>query len=323
MKSFAVKHKDLDIRLASRSGGCFTAISDYVLEQGGVVYGCYLNEQLVAVHGRATTKEERNRFRGSKYVQSDKRDTFLQVKQDLKNGLFVLFSGTTCEVAGLRAFLKNVDSTRLILVDILCHGVPSPLLWEKYKEYCQNKVGSPASAANFRDKRKFGWASHFETLRFQSGKEYSSKDYACIFYSHYGLRPSCYHCRYKNINHPSDFTLADCWGIGKNMPRFDDNKGVSLLLVNTEKAQILFDSINTCFDYKEVDIKDYMQLPLRSACHVNNNKRSRFWKELATNSFSYIVNKYGANSKEERIKKIVNTIFPSSLKDKLKTILGR
>lgn len=323
MKSFAVKHKYIDIRLASRSGGCFTAISDYVLERGGVVYGCQLDNKLVAVHSRATTKMERNNFRGSKYVQSDKKDTFKQVKNDLKNGLLVLFSGTTCEVAGLKAYLSNVDCKNLILVDILCHGVPSPLLWEKYKAYCETKVGSPATAADFRNKRKFGWASNLETVWFQGGKEYSSKDYACIFYSHYGLRPSCYHCHYKSINHPSDFTLADCWGIDQNMPEFNDNKGVSLLLVNTDKAKSIFEIINSNLCYREVEIKNYMQLPFRSACHVNEKKRIQFWKEVEIKPFSYVVKKYGSKSTEEKIKSIVNAIFPSVIKNRIKQILGR
>lgn len=323
MRAFAVKHKDLETRLASRSGGCFTAISDYVLERGGVVYGCRLNSDLVAVHDRAETKEERNAFRGSKYVQSDKRDTFMHVKTDLKSGRWVLFSGTTCEVAGIKSFLSHTDCSKLVLVDIVCHGVPSPLLWEKYKSYCESKVGSPASAADFRNKRKFGWASNLETIWFQGGKEYSAKDYACIFYSHFGLRPSCYHCPYKSIHHPSDFTLADCWGIDENIPSFNDNKGVSLLLVNTEKAERIFEGINKSLEYIEVDIQKYLQLPFRSACHVNENKRTRFWKEVSSRPFSFVVNKYGSNSREEKIKRIVNRVCPPSFKGKLKRLLGR
>ena len=323
MKSFAVKHKDLDVRLNSRSGGCFTAISDYVLEQDGTVYGCQLNNELVAVHGRATSKEERNKFRGSKYVQSDKNEVFTNVRRDLSDGRWVLFSGTTCEVAGIKSFLSNTDCSKLILVDILCHGVPSPLLWEKYKDYCEAKVGSPISAADFRDKRKFGWASHLETIRFRGGKEYSSKDFASIFYAHLGLRPSCYHCPYKSINHPSDFTLADCWGIDRHLPSFNDNKGVSLLLVNTEKAARVFGMVCSALSYIEVDINDYMQLPLRQACHINERKRRKFWTEVQSKPFSEIVEKYGADSREERIKKIVNAICPPVFKDRLKKLLGR
>ena len=323
MKSFAVKHKNLDIRLSSRSGGCFTAISDYVLEQGGTVYGCQLNEGLVAVHERATTKEERNRFRGSKYVQSDKNSTFVNVKEDLKAGRWVLFSGTTCEVTGIQSFLANTDCSKLILVDILCHGVPSPLLWEKYKEYWEDKMGSPASAADFRDKRKFGWASNLETIWFQDGKECSSKDYASIFYSHLGLRPCCYHCPYKSINHPSDFTLADCWGIDCHLPSFNDNKGVSLLLINTEKATKMFDVVCSDLNYIEVNVNNYMQLPLRQSCRVNEKKRKQFWMEVQSKPFSLIVEKYGANSREERIKNIINAICPPAFRYTLKKLLGR
>ena len=323
MKSFAAKHKKLDVRLASRSGGCFTALSDYVLGKGGIIYGCQLDYELRAVHNRATNKDERNHFRGSKYVQSDKKDIFIQVKADLMSGLWVLFSGTTCEVVGLKSFIGKIDCSKLLLVDILCHGVPSPLLWQKYKKFCEDKIGSPAETADFRDKRKFGWASHLETIRFQDGKLYSSKDYACIFYSHYGLRPSCYHCPYKSIDHPSDFTLADCWGIDQQMEEFNDNKGVSLLLVNSGKAIALFNEINSCLDYVEVNIKNYMQLPFRMACHVNGTKRERFWQEVKVKPFAYMVSKYGENSREEKMKRLVNALFPISLKNRLKKILGR
>ena len=170
MKSFAVKHNNLDVRLDSRSGGCFTAISDYVLDNGGTVYGCKLNENLIAVHERATNKEERNRFRGSKYVQSDKKEAFVRGKRDLQDGRWVLFSGTTCEVAGLKSYLANTDCSKLILVDILCHGVPSPLLWEKYKAYCEAKVGSPALAGIFAISENSAGLPTLKRFRFKVGR---------------------------------------------------------------------------------------------------------------------------------------------------------
>lgn len=325
MKAYAVKHRDIETRLASRSGGVFTAITDRVLLKGGVVYGCRLDEQFVAIHDRATTREERDSFRGSKYVQSDKKNSFRQVKEDLNVGLDVVFSGTTCEVAGLERYLQGVDTSKLILVDILCHGVPSPLLWSKYLVYCQIKCASSGEIikADFRNKKKYGWASNLETLFFSSGEEYSANDYASIFYSHYGLRPSCYKCPYKSIAHSSDFTLADCWGIDKREPDFNDNKGVSLLLINSAKAEHIFADISSELDYLEVNIKDYMQLPFRQSCKLNVKRRIRFWHEFETEPFSFIVKRYGAGSIEERIKKIVNFIFPSFLKDKIKLILGR
>lgn len=323
MKAYAIKHKDLNVRMESRSGGVFTAISDYVLERNGVVYGCYLDENQYVRHGRFENSKGRDLCRKSKYVQSDKQNTFRQIKKDLQEKRFVLFSGTTCEVAGVKSYLESVDCSRLILVDILCHGVPSPLLWEKYKEYCEKKMGRKIKSADFRNKKMFGWASNNETITFQDDTQYHSRDFACIFYSHYGLRPSCYHCPYKSINHPTDFTLADCWGIDKDIPTFNDNKGVSLLLVNSPKAQDIFVYIKRELDYKEVDIRKYMQLPFRKPCSVNQRRRKVFWKNVETKSFEDIVSKYGNNSVEERIKRIINSVCTPTLRHGLKRLLGR
>ena len=137
------------------------------------------------------------------------------------------------------------------------------------------------------------------------------------------MRPSCYVCPYKSLEHPSDFTLADCWGIGRNMPAFNDNRGVSLLLINSEKAEKIFELINVCVDYIEIDIEKYMQRPLREPCRVNPIKRKAFWNDVSQRSFAYIVNKYGANSREEQIKRLANMFLPSSLKFWLKKKLGR
>ena len=126
-----VKHEDLKTRLSSRSGGVFTALTDIILNEGGRVYGVKLNGDFIALHAHADNFEERDLFRGSKYVQSDKGDTFLSVERDLRDGKKVLFSGTPCEVAGILAFLnaKKVSLDNLITVDIVCHGTPSPKVW--------------------------------------------------------------------------------------------------------------------------------------------------------------------------------------------------
>lgn len=322
MKSYVVKHKDLEIRLASRSGGIFTAISDLILDKDGVVYGCRINDVFQAEHDRAETRSARDKFRGSKYVQSDKSKIFKKVKEDLKNGKMVLFSGTSCEVNGLISFLGG-GMRNLVTMDIVCHGVPSPLLWSKYLKYVEEKYNSKVHDVQFRNKQKFGWSSHYESIKFDTGMEYDSRDYASIFYSHLGLRPSCYHCPFKNTSHPADITIADCWGIEKKRPDFNDNKGVSLVLINTEKGFELFHSISKDIDFFECDIHDYMQLPLRKPCSVSLNRRGRFWKEVNSKPFSYIVKKYGNESLEEKLKKLVRALVPKSFVGLLKRMLGR
>lgn len=164
--AYAARHKDMDEIMKSRSGAAFAAISDYVLENGGIVYGAGYAEHFRVVHKRAITKEQRDEFRGSKYVQSDLRGVFRQVKQDLKGGLQVLFSGTPCQTAGLNSFIGRKLRTNLILVDIVCHGVPSPYLWRDYLAYIEKKHGDKIAWVNFRDKELFGWAAHRETFKF-------------------------------------------------------------------------------------------------------------------------------------------------------------
>lgn len=134
-KSYLVKHKKYHIRIKSRSGGVFTAVSDVVIDRGGVVYGCAVNKNYQVNHSRIATKEERNRFRGSKYVQSNLKNTFNEVKEDLISGKLVLYSGTGCQIAGLKSFLIDIDTTNLYTVDIVCHGVPSPRILNDFLEY--------------------------------------------------------------------------------------------------------------------------------------------------------------------------------------------
>ncbi len=153
---YAVKHKEESVRMASRSGGIFTAISDIVLREGGVVYGCALDRKFRASHIRAETKEERDRMRGSKYVQSDMADTMKNIRKDLEAGRRVLFSGTSCQVAGLYSFLGKDYGELLFCMDILCQGVPSPLVWERYLQWQQELNGMECTDVNF---RKIGRAS--------------------------------------------------------------------------------------------------------------------------------------------------------------------
>ena len=173
-KVYAVKHKDEEIRAASRSGGIFTALSDLTLVNGGIVYGCVLTEDFTAVHIRAENVAERNRMRGSKYIQSRLGDTFKNVQKDLDTGKSVLFSGTSCQVAGLKQFLKK-EYSNLFCVDIVCHGVSSPLVWEKYLRWQEQKNhGKKVIKVDFRNKNQFGWRDHVETLWFDNGINISS-----------------------------------------------------------------------------------------------------------------------------------------------------
>lgn len=290
-KAYAVKHKDELTRAASRSGGIFTALSDLVLLDNGIVYGCILTDDFSAVHIRAESVEERNKMRGSKYIQSKLKETFKNVKIDLERKRKVLFSGTSCQVAGLKGFLEK-EYDNLICVDIVCHGVPSKKVWEAYLTWQEQKNHSRVINVNFRNKRKFGWRNHIETITFHNGRTVSSQIFKNLFYGHTILRPSCYECPYKSIMHPGDITIADYWGIEKAVPEFDDNKGVSLVLVNNEIGEKVFGCVKENLTWKQTKLEDCLQPPLKSPFPKPQN-REEFWKDFENKSFGFVTKKYG------------------------------
>lgn len=289
-KVYAVKHKDEATRADSRSGGIFTALSDQVLSNSGVVYGCVLTDDFDAVHIRSDNTEERNRMRGSKYIQSKLGDTFKNVKADLDAQRSVLFSGTSCQVAGLEKYLGR-EYDNLFCVDIVCHGVPSPKVWDAYLRWQEQKNHSKVVRADFRNKREFGWHDHVETLGFENGKSTSSKVFKELFYGHMVLRPSCYECPYKSVMHPGDITIADYWGIEKAAPEFDDNKGVSLVLVNNGVGERFFEKVKERLLWKQTKLENSLQPPLKAPFPKPEN-REQFWSDFENKSFGYIAKKY-------------------------------
>ena len=308
---YAAKHTDLETRMNSRSGGIFTALSDDILEKGGVVYGCILDEHFKAIHVRAETAQERDKMRGSKYIESNLGNTFAQVKKDLESGRYVLFSGTSCQIAGLRSYLSSTYSN-LFCVDIVCHGVPSPKVWEKYLNWQENRINGQCIVTEFRNKKKFGWSSHVETLtiRLLNGKEYTihSEIFKELFYGHNILRPSCYYCPYKTINHPGDITIADYWGIDKAAPGFNDNHGVSLVLINNKVGEQTFKSIKNSITYQTCSLEDSMQ-PSLIRPFLIPKERDEFWRDFRSKSFEYIARKYGGYGNLNKIKHIIKKLI--------------
>lgn len=305
-KVYAVKHRDEEIRAASRSGGIFSALSDDVLEIGGVVYGCILTEDFLAVHVRAETKEMRDKMRGSKYIQSKLGEIYKDVKVELEEGKEVLFSGTSCQVAGLKGFLRK-EYRNLFCVDIVCHGVPSPYVWRQYLKWQENKTGSKVKEVVFRNKKDFGWRAHVETLIMENGKKINAAVFTSLFYSHNILRPSCYECPYKSIVHPGDMTIADYWGIDKAAPEFGDDRGVSLVLINNDKGEKKFEAVKEKVVWKSTRIEDSMQLPL-IAPYPRPDTRDQFWNDFKNNDFKYIVKAYGDNRLNSKLKKKLGAV---------------
>lgn len=284
-----VKIRDQEERKTSRSGGMFIAMANHIINESGVVYGCKLGENLEVHHSRGKTKDEIDEFKGSKYVKSNLKNVYSEVKEDLMQEKKVLFSGTSCEISGLNATLKNVDTSNLYTCDIICHGVPSPLIYQEFIKFMENKEDDKILNINFRDKN-FGWGAHKETLIFKD-KKVTTNYYTELFYSHNMLRPSCYNCQFSNMDRVSDITIGDFWGIEKENEKFYDDNGISLILVNTLKGQKIFEDIIENIHYIPVYSQHYMQHNLQYPS-VKPENRERFWKEYKQNGFEYIMNKY-------------------------------
>lgn len=307
LEVYAAKNINDEVRLSSSSGGVFTAISDYILEKNGIVFGALINEKMEVVHQKVTTKKERDKLRGSKYVQSNLRGVFRDVKSLLKDGNTILFTGTPCQIDGLKGYLKNQDTSRLLLCDIVCHGVPSPLIFKEYIDFIQKKTNNTLIDYKCRDKSN-GWHIHTEKAIFLNGKEDNTSSflriYKNLFYSHNILRPACHNCKYTNLNRSSDLTISDFWGIEKSMPDFDDNKGISLLLINSEKGRKCFEDIIENIEYRISNTKDCLQPQLIKPTEASI-ERENFWKDYNKFGFKYISNKYGSNDFISKVKRKV------------------
>ena len=239
--------------LTSSSGGIFPVLAEKFVSEGGEICGAQLDEECKVVHSFVERVENLHRIRGSKYVQSELYSIFDDVKSELEDGRRVLFSGTPCQIAGLKAYLRK-DYDGLYLVDIACHGVPSPGLWDKYRSTMEKRFGSKLRAVDFRDKSD-GWRQYNIKYVFHDKEilepRMNDPDMA-LFLQDMSLRPSCYECRFRNGNSGSDLTLADLWSVETVCPQMNDDKGVSAVLVNTEKGRELFDSISSMLTLSEI-----------------------------------------------------------------------
>lgn len=255
--AYAAYNLDSDIRWQSTSGGVFTALCTWILDRGGVVFGAVYNEDFTVRHCMIDRKAELWRLRGAKYAQSDLADCFSQVKTCLTHGQHVLFSGTPCQVVGLQKYLGKSWDT-LLLVDVVCHGVPSPAVWKQYIQYrsLQDAHGAIPNTINLRSKET-GWPGYSIRFDYEGGAFYSAKNnvdpYLRAFVGDLCLRPSCYECRFKGISRISDFTLADYWGIEGQFPELHDGKGTSLVFIHSSKANTIWEDISSIMRWQKVD----------------------------------------------------------------------
>lgn len=313
--AYAARHKDEEEVATSRSGAAFVAISDWILEQDGVVYGVGYENFFRVVHKRAITREERDAFKGSKYVQSDLGSVFSHVKQDLRNGRLVLFSGTPCQTSGLNAYVGKKLRENLFLIDIVCHGVSSPYLWRDYLIYLEKNMGEKIIGVDFRDKQRFGWSAHHETFIFAKAGKVAFK---YLFYQHEMFRYSCAKCHFCNTTRPSDITIGDYWGWEKTDPYINkDDRGVSLVLVNTEKGRHVFDAVREAMYVIPAKLENCLQPNLQYPTRLHP-KRMQFEREYHTRGFVYVMRHYGNIGWKSDVK-----ILWKRLKNKLGSWINR
>ena len=314
---YAVYSKDDSLRMKSSSGGFFSVIAEKVLADDGVVYGAAWDESMNLIHRGIANRENLETIRRSKYVQSDTAQTFKEVQRYLKEGRKVLYCGTPCQLAGLHSFLKGINHKNLVLVDVLCQGVPSPWGFKKYIKEIEADSGLEVVDCNFRTK-KYGWRCGLllllllndERKNKQKKKKLTNENnsYYRAFVRDYFMRPSCYNCQFKN-NHQgyySDITIADFWRIGTQIPLNVDNyeKGISAVMLNNEKGRDFF-----------YQCKDDLKIIERT------------WQEFSTNGGLYSSHK--PNNNDEAFRYLQNhtwketqaKYFPVTFKERLRVNL--
>ena len=253
--AYAAYCKNEECRIKSSSGGIFTQIAEEILKMGGVVFGAAFDADWTVHHIAVDTCDGLEQLRGSKYLQSRTEDTFQEVKKNLEQGRTVLYSGTPCEIEGLKSYLgKEYDA--LYTQDLICHGSPSPKLWKKYLAYQEKKNNAKVQEVSFRHK-KYGWGNYCLFLGFSNGVKLFDRAaknwYMQMFVQDLCLRPSCYQCAFKKMNRASDLTLADFWGGDEICPELSDDKGLSLVLVHSQKGKDLLNRIKDKVVCKRVD----------------------------------------------------------------------
>lgn len=275
---YAALNTDDYIRRQSSSGGIFTAVAEKIVAKGGVVFGARFDSSWQVVHTSAETMDEIGAFRGSKYVQSKIGDTFKQAEKFLKEGREVLFSGTPCQISGLNHFLRS-KYNNLLTVDVVCHGVPSPRIWQ---EYLESLKLSNIGLISHKDKSS-SWRMYSFSIKDREGKvlyteKASDNKYLSAFIRNLTLRPSCFSCPAKAGKSRSDITLADYWGIEHFFPNMDDNKGTSFICVNTQRGMAMIKELNI-----SIAQTDYRKSIPYNTCIVKSTKepvsRKKFWDD--------------------------------------------
>lgn len=291
----------------STSGGAFTALSDVVLDHSGYIVGSIMDEVFNVYHVVATDEQDRDKMRGSKYVQSNTQGIWKRVRDLLVQGKEVLFTGTPCQCAALKSFLGK-DYDNLIIVDFLCHGVPNNKMFKEHIQYLNDYYKTPSVGFSFRNKT-YGWDSYNNINYLSNGKtktKWINQIYYNFFVNNLSLRPSCHQCPYRNLHRPSDITIADFWGIEK-LTGCKDQVGVSLVLTHSEKGLDLVKKAKINCQVREYPVESVL-FRVSTVPSKPNAKCDAFWNTYVENGYTSVAKKYFNNSRKNRMKYEVRKI---------------
>ena len=312
--AYACINNDETIRMQSTSGGIFSLLAQKIMEEDGMVIGAGFDEQFNVNHILVDNVQDLYKIRMSKYVQSNIGEMYKDTKKILEEGKKVLFTGTPCQVEGLKSFLIK-DYDNLYTQDIICHGVPSPKIWNLYKDYRKNKDNEKnIEKVEFRNKDK-SWKEYFLKFSYQDTdyKEYPNKDiFMKLFLSNIILRDSCYNCSFKKKSRLSDITLADFWGVNKVLPNMDDDKGTSLVIVNSTKGEELFNDIQRNIKFEKVSLDEAIKYNPNMIKSSKKNKNSeKYFKKVQKSNF------------EKLSLKLTKKTFYNKIKNKVKLVIKK
>lgn len=319
---YAAWTKDRSIRMDSTSGAAFSELASAILLRKGVVYGCaWKTNRLTAVHTRIETESQLKRLRGSKYVQSEIGTTFQDAKKDLQRGRLVLYSGTPCQIAGLKLFLGK-DYSNLYLIDLVCHGIPSPKIFKEYIQYIEAKTGETITNYKFRAKKNSGWRSYValtnsKTINNDIMISVGFDPYSYAFHSSLLNRESCFQCDFSRIERTGDITLSDYWGGEKRHVQLRPIRkfGFSMIMCNSEKGKELTESILPKMDWIRSDAETAQANDIRLRSTGERPKlRSKIYAELNENGFAWLAE----NRFKPRflfIRKLIPDVFKNLFKE--------